>query len=862
MSGTSGERVLDWMLRRLRQAVPLNHDLVIVHDSLAFAEVGPSVDVHGSTWRVVRVTGELTLRDALPEADRLIAIVPPTFPPLPMDLEGRAYLGRILEIRADDVVAAAAGRFCEALVDEGLARAVFDSLDTLRDTAGRWSLGDLVTARELRTVLVGAELGSARLDRERDWELLARWILHGAPKFRAPTLVRAALVEAHPRTGAWLAWALTEGTLEQLCTAGALLPATVGAERAPTIPGVSVSEPEPLVDLVEGALREVARTKPARAREMLLEAERIARTLDLADDKTFGTTARALRLLRVPLDAALSAAADLSAKGRPPDDADIEGFRRNLHATDLSPCIDLVADLARLARFQAAPPNAGDGAIDWIAHALKHVAWADLAFRRARRNLETVPPWLKDAAREPLQKWLVSRDRLNVAFAGALARDWPRVARSTDTRQPLALHQVSRCVVRRLVDDGSRVLLLVLDGCDLASFLEIVESLPADSRIGLAIPDVNDSVLRDDLASMGALGVAVSPLPTVTSHSRRALFAGEVPGNTALDETESAAANAAADHTAWRHNTALGDIPRSLYLKGDLRANDRAGGPLLEALRAKEVRVLAVVLNGVDDALSSRETTPIPPWSLAALGAGAQEILELAISEGWVVLVTADHGHTPFVAVDRKLGASALGQRYAAEAHDGTVAFESGPLPRAPLHLAVRYGGWFGPQSRGFHGGAGLEEVAVPLAFLGRVRGEQEGRPRAPSWWWTSESEPVVQPQRRSEVPPAVNVPAPTLPSRAKSQPPPAGAATIEVDPRLASLSAEEKRIVLLLQRNQSARLSEIARHLQKTPMRASGFMQQLVRRLFDLGVPCITVEVLPDMDRLYKLQAIDRGTR
>src|SRR6185312_588601 len=103
-----GERVLDWMLRRLRQAVPLRRedDLVLVHDHPALADVGPSIDVKGDPWRVARVTGELTLREALPEADRLIAVIPAGFPPLPMDIAGRTYLKRALDLRAEDVVAA------------------------------------------------------------------------------------------------------------------------------------------------------------------------------------------------------------------------------------------------------------------------------------------------------------------------------------------------------------------------------------------------------------------------------------------------------------------------------------------------------------------------------------------------------------------------------------------------------------------------------------------------------------------------------------------------------------------------------------------------------------------------------------
>src|SRR5262249_12492218 len=153
--------------------------------------------------------------------------------------------------------------------------------------------------------------------------------------------------------------------------------------------------------------------------------------------------------------------------------------------------------------------------------------------------------------------------------------------------------------------------------------------------------------LRNDLAAIGALGVAISPLPTVTSHARRALFAGEIPGNTAIDDTESPAANATADQQAWSRNTALGQASRRLVLKGEVGAT---GEPLLKTLRRKDVTVVAAVLNGVDDALSSRETTTMPPWSLATLGAGAATILRTAIDEGWRVIVTADHGHTPFVA--------------------------------------------------------------------------------------------------------------------------------------------------------------------------------------------------------------------
>lgn len=838
MTQAVGERALDWMLRRLHHAVRLEHDLVLVHDSPVLVDVGSSIDVRGEPWRVARVTGELTLRDALPEADRLIAIVPPSFPALPMDIAGRTYLRRILDLRADDLVAAVAARPCEALVDENLVRAVFDSVETLRATVGRWSLGELVTAREVRSVLVSAELGAARLDRERDWQLLARWILEGVPRFRAATLARSALEEAQPRTGAWLAWALTDGSLQQLCTAGALQSSPAGQAVAPTIPEVTTADRSALIELVDSALREVWRASPARACEMLVAAEREARQLTL--------DAGQHRLLRLPLENTLSRFARDCARGQPPDDTDVESLKRNLHATDLQSSIIMVGDLARLTRFQRlALPADDDRGRAWFPYARADLAWADLAYRRIRRALEVVPRWLFDPAGEVVAAWLQHRDDINARFAASLASHWASLAGNTDLRQPLALQQLTRCVVRRLVDAGARVLLLVLDGCDLTSFLEMIESIQASDRIGLVLPDVHDAALREDLVAMGPFGVAISPVPTVTSHARRALFAGEIPGNAALDDTESAAANTTADRLAWTRNTALGRMPRRLFLKGDLGGSSE---PLLEALRRKEASVVAAVLNGVDDALSSRETTPMPAWSLAALGASAGTVVRTSIEEGWCVLVTADHGHTPFVAADRKVDATGLGHRFSGEAVEGAVEFRSGPLPRQPLHLLARFGAWFGQQRRGYHGGAGLEEVAVPLAFLGRVRGEQEGRPRPPAWWWSGED--------------AALLPPPVEPARVTMSPLPAirhTAATI--DPRLASLGHEEQRVIMLLMQNHEVRLSAVVHLLKKPAVRVSGLMQQMMNKMADLGCRWITVEMLPDGDRLYRYQE-DRSDR
>ena len=110
-----------------------------------------------------------------------------------------------------------------------------------------------------------------------------------------------------------------------------------------------------------------------------------------------------------------------------------------------------------------------------------------------------MPENLSTPALEVLQRALERRDELNLAFARSLARDWPQLAASKDLRQPLPLHQLSRVLLRRLVDDSQRVLLVVLDGCDLSTLLELLDTLGDDGNLGLTLPPVRTGSLRDDL---------------------------------------------------------------------------------------------------------------------------------------------------------------------------------------------------------------------------------------------------------------------------------------------------------------------------------------------------------------------------
>lgn len=726
---TIGGRALDWMLRRLEQGGAVEGDLVLVADHRALAAVPDGIDRGARSWRVVRVTGELTLRDALPEEGALIAVVPPGFIP-PLDIASRAYLGRILQLRAEDLVAGFAGRFCEPFLDDELAKAVLDGFERLGPRLEGASLGNVVTASDVRRMVVAVELGiDRRLGLLRADELLAGWIERGAPSPASPRLVARALDDALGHRGRWLAWAVTEGTVDDLVAAGALAGSERGRARAPKLPEVaSTADWRRLRRLVERAVREALDRAPGCAEAALESAEALYHCARIS-----AQDAGEHPLLRAAFDQVMHAQVSAAAEGAAAPAGALDAIAANIHMADGADALALTRDLARLSRFvgQDGAPAAGAPLDGWIAFAGRDVCWADLALRRLRRGLGAGTPEIVGVARDVIARTLAHRDGLNRGFATCLAGEWRRAAGVRDLKGPIALQQLSRCLIRRLVGDGQKVLLLVLDGCDLSTFLELVRPLPGREGIGLVLPKIGDALLRDDLGEE-AFRLALAPLPTVTNHARRALFAGEIPGNSALDDTEADSANASGDRQAFRKNPSLKGIERTLLLKGDLGTRGDSAVDLLR--RADAPPLVAAVFNGVDDALASHETTPLGPWSWSGIGSGALDVLRAAVESGWTVVVTADHGHTPYIDGARKVAPRAAGQRFHVEATAGSVTFEDGPLPQAPLHLLTDMGAWHGGQRQGFHGGAGIEEVVVPLAFLGRVEGEA-GRPQPPDWW-------------------------------------------------------------------------------------------------------------------------------
>lgn len=745
-----GDRVLDWLLRRLGTQKRIEADLVLVRAHEALADTPATFSHKGEPWNFAAVRGELTLRHALLRGGRLVAAVPDGFR-FPLDLTERAYLRRPITVEAQDIVAGLAGTFCVRITDEVLADTILKHPARLARHSAAWTLsGPVVTEAEVKQVIVAAELGFDRkLERLPPTALLARWIVTGAPAPSSPELLDQILRAAHGREGEWLAWSIRDGQLDQLLAAGALAGSARGRAAAPAIPRVDDDRSwDGLRALVEGAVREAWKDSPSAVTARLAAAEALAHRVGLR-----GTEAAHHPLLRTALESALFEHAHGAAAGSPPTQAQLDPLKLNLHIATLSDAQQLVQELARVAcfcqRIGAIEPDDAASIADWARVARDHTAWADLAARTARRLGDHAPADLGGPRRQVLDRYLDVRDRLNRRFAEKLSANETDAYRNAALPEPLPLHLITRALIRPLVDADRHVLLLVLDGCDLSSLYELLLTRPEGFPVGLALPEVNGR-LGGDLEKATALHVGLSLIPTVTSHARRALFGGEIPQNPVLDDMEVAAANAREDVAAWKNNGALRDVPHRLLLKGDLGPD---GANVIQALEDQTEQVVAVVFNGVDDALSSHETTAMGPWRYADVGSGLKSVLETAVRNGWTIVVTSDHGHTPFWTTDRKVGPRGP-QRYAEDPLPGSVAFAGTGVRKAPVYVLTAVGGYAGTQGRGFHGGAGLEEVIVPIALLGPVS-PADGRPQAPAWW-TGEPDVMAPPPqpRKSTIPP------------------------------------------------------------------------------------------------------------
>lgn len=720
-------------------------DLVLL-DALGGVDgLGGEEKFGSKTWALDAASGDLGVRYALARRPTpLVVAVSCPDRALQADVRERAALRRVIRPLARDVLGALSDHECAAIDEarcEPALRVLLQSApEQLFAAAASYTWGDLVRESDAIAVLGAAALGPAAAAAESAPALLALWLAN-EPDLPEGTrdITRAFLERRFPRDTAELEAALQTGPRRYVAQAALTPRAASGAMQA---------------ELVAATLRHLRERSPADGRSLVDDVLRPAEDAFVA---------RRLKAAHHPLlaQAAIARIAELARvieRGEVPSDAAVAELDRYLYA-DRDADVEALRRLVRLVRATRTAERLDlPHTVDGFAQAYRaELVWGDLAARRARDAVMTVPE-VRAAAMVAVKHWYALRDSWNATFASTLSAGYGEALHAKQRSVPLGLHRVVGEVVRPLALAVGRVFLIVLDGCDLASFIEIAVALD-DIRVAPVCPP-SDAILPLFEPATGStarahVALGLAPIPTITSHARRAIFAGAIPDGAFLDEDEARAGNSPHDRNAFEHAASLRGIERVLYLKGDL-AEDGAG--LCAALResSAEPRVIAAIFNAVDDALSSKQSAPLPQWTLGRLGPALQRALTTAIECGWPIVLTADHGNTPYREGIKGRGGF-KGARFV-ELPNGpalpeTVIFEQGDdIPRRVAVLSA-VGAHGGPEHVGYHGGASLEEVFVPLALLGSGTLDRESIAQ-PSWW-TESSAVRFEPAREAVVAPA-----------------------------------------------------------------------------------------------------------
>ncbi|MEZ5252541.1 MAG: BREX-2 system phosphatase PglZ [Microthrixaceae bacterium] len=353
-------------------------------------------------------------------------------------------------------------------------------------------------------------------------------------------------------------------------------------------------------------------------------------------------------------------------------------------------------------------------------------AWVDAARRRVGEGDDT-PPRFADALKRISAAAHQRRADGNRAFAEALAR-WSvdGTAAELPATEVVAVEAVLGQVIAPLANHAA-ILLIVLDGCGLAPFLEL-----ADQFAQFGLKEISPTDQRR---------VALAALPTVTEASRTSLLAGTLRTGAAADETRE-----------------LPKHPKIAKLDGPgavlwHQRPDFGGGigqslpaPVRDSLGENGPRVVAAVINTIDDQLSRGTFTPEYRLEHLDLLPG---LLRDATNAGRIVVITADHGHVLGVGLDGRGEVERSGEggdrwRIADREPSADEVLLRGPRVLlgddrgvlAPYHDDLRYSAKHG----GYHGGATPDECIVPLSVYAPAgielpKGWDLLSVATPTWW-------------------------------------------------------------------------------------------------------------------------------
>ncbi len=833
---------------------------VLVIDGEGLENLPDQMPTPKGSYGVHRVTSELGLRHLLWKAKGapLIAVMPEDVARRIQnapDLLRRAKNQRVHALSVNDVLEVVLGVRVVGADAPYMQQLALENVDKLGIAMSHRTLPTVVDRRLLTELLVDVSVGEQVRTRS-PAQLLAAWVQE-PPRWSAgiSQLVRDAMPTLHADEGRLLAWALAEPDtrLRDLLVYGAVLTVEATELPKPAWGPLWKAATEPPVEMDRRILRRtVARLAEETlgllgdaAGDLLAGADRVGR------ESLTPTQLQTSRVLPLAFSDRCHALAQQAATGKAISAADVTWLASHRAARMNRGDVAVLEAMARISRYLDQPFNPKADLLEQVRDYQRGGAFVDLATMQLRRALASSVHYHPEANRL-LAACRERRDRENRHFAETLAGGY-EAALHREGLTPL--HRVWKRTVAPLwqSEPDARLFLVVLDGCSYPLFLELLYSLAQDSSFPLGIkPDAHGHVHGLP---------ALSPLPTITSHARGAVFLGELPNDPLVAETVFRDQDEAkTDKARFNQNAALGSRSRRLFLKGDLTDGGQA---LLSALGDDSISVVGVVFNAVDDQIGSSNTgatVKVSPEDITAF----KPALRVAVKAGRRVLIAADHGHSPYIDKSLRAGSGKAPRYTTLGKHDAVpegfieidVAGLGGPPERRAF--AWRSGAYLGGPQVGFHGGVGLEEVVVPLAWI-----ERDGlHADEPSWWYgrgtLAEFATEVKP-----VPPPIVTPLPSdeVPAKPKAQlslfNPADKAGSLPLPAALIEkLSIDEKSILVLLRDTGSARASELAERLKKNPGRLNGLMRALRRTLHAEGHVLFCDEVLPSGETMYRYQS------
>jgi hypothetical protein len=458
---------------------------------------------------------------------------------------------------------------------------------------------------------------------------------------------------------------------------------------------------------------EVADHRALLAAEELLDQVQLSSYAHLSDLLPLGLTQR-LTLLAGALGTALESAKKVEALER-------QAIRCAGHRGLTREQRERLEMLPRLVRWLHAPPGPASDEPGQLASRYAYdTAFADWA--RLRSEGSQNDPLLGEPLRELGRRVVKRLEEQARQFAEALQVWTASGGQKTDSGLMGVEDVLEQVVVPLASGVGSRVLLIVLDGCGWPAMHEILRSLPPNWT--LRQPE------------QGPLPLTLATFPSVTEFSRTSLLAGRLTGGNSAVE-----AKAFREHGGLRAACGEG-CPPVVFHKGDL---DGEFGGLASSVESKisesKNKVVAVVLNAIDDHLD-RDDQILGHWDVESVKY-LVNLLNLAFHSGRTMILASDHGHVLERSSELRKGNGMGGARWqpGRPAQEGEVALAGprvlcdGGMVVMPWSERLRYT----MKKNGYHGGVHPREVLAPLVVLGPIdrplKGWTEIRHGMPAWW-------------------------------------------------------------------------------------------------------------------------------